>query len=339
MLPRDFDIVKERVLRPRRSLSPSNERVRRDFEIFEKEVENAPNEPAIKDIVLPKFQVYDSPSDFCTAKEVYMNNFEPLLRQKNRFPKADMYDGAASEAVPAPVHELLHRVIVPLATQLEYPILPNFFCEVKGREGVFAEAHQQVLLGCAYGARGMQALLSVAHDTLPGNSVRPTRSGAGAAALYGETLAFGAVVTVNVLTLYAMHMLPCPPDYPYFASSPQTPRPLVEYHLSKLLEVVLTKSIEDYCEGIAAVRNLRLLARERREAAIESVRVHMVAWQRRPMPPPLKFVLLQQGDCPEKGQSGAGSQTTDDTTDEGSQQSNKRKSTGQQGGRKKRSNG
>jgi hypothetical protein len=355
VLPNDFESVKERMLRPRPSLSPSDESIQRVLDTLDKNLSRAPNEAAVKDAILPMFQLDVSPPNFCSAKEVYMNSYEPLMRSKNRFAKPDMYDGAVHGSVPAPVHEPLRSVIVPSSAQLEYPILPNLSFEIKGRAAAYEGAHTQVLLGCAYGARGMHALLCLTHEAQQGTSARGNDSGA--EAVYGKTLAFGAAFTVNILTLYTMHMSPCPPAHPYFSSSSETPRPLVEYHLSKLLEIVLTSSPEAYCTGVAAVLNLRELAYERRQEAIQGAHALMEARQQRPMPPPLTFVLLQQGDKPKAEASTTElqttesqttesqtteSQTTEDTTDEGSQQSrssSKRRLTGHQGGGRKRNKG
>jgi hypothetical protein len=105
---------------------------------------------------------YGARSRICTAAGVFMNNFTPLVPTFLRYSTPDSLDGAPPESIVLPVRDVLNKVIKPSSSQPHAPILPNVFLAFKGPGCEERVAIRQVLLDCAYGVRGIEALESLA---------------------------------------------------------------------------------------------------------------------------------------------------------------------------------
>ncbi|EAA35960.2 hypothetical protein GE21DRAFT_33 [Neurospora crassa] len=175
---------------PRRSLSPSRS-LHTEFEEFELAHACATNERMVTEHVIPKIQ--GKIGDIrCMGMEVPFNNLDHLTDGSIADAKPDYYYGALLEQLDERVRTELAGSIIP-STQLEQPILPNFFLEVKGPVGSEVIVQRQACYNGALGARGMQHLISY-----------------GASELVYDNKAYTLTCTyqTGTLKMYTAHVMP-----------------------------------------------------------------------------------------------------------------------------------
>jgi hypothetical protein len=183
----------------------------------------------------------------------------------------------------------------------QHALLLNYFIELKGLGGEERAALCQALLGCAYSARCVETheglvRLPAARQATRGRGGRGRGRGRGRGAAsssssssrerscgivadanassngepFGRALAFGATVVKGTLSIYCMHVQLRAPGEAYAAATAASARPLRGYHKVILDSFEMTMSAEHYYAAIAAVRNVRKLARDFRVAAISA---------------------------------------------------------------------
>ncbi len=180
----------------------------------------------------------------------YFNNLDPILdTEEVRVgpPKPDWYDGH----LPGPEnHDLrasLGEYMVP-CTRDSVPMLPNFFIEVKGKDGDDDVLRLQAIHDGIFGARAMKVVKNFGMDLAStGYDI------AGCAIV--ATLGFGD------LDLYVVHTVA--------STSPVRPE---DFHVTLLGGWRLTRFASQFREAAAGLRNLREWAEEQRNAAIRDAK-------------------------------------------------------------------
>lgn len=170
------------------------------------------------------------------------NNLKPLADHISNA-QPDYYNGSRPSEIRPKVRNDLERYIVP-SSQRHRPALPNFFTEAKGPDGKASEAKRQITQDLGVGARGMLKMQSYGLD-------EPVFDGK--AHTFGSTYHNGTAT----LQLYTMH----PTDPAQVDAKP-------EYHTTQVTAFALTANPDTCRQGIGAYRNLRDLAKERRDEFI-----------------------------------------------------------------------
>ncbi|KAJ4359359.1 hypothetical protein N0V85_009450 [Neurospora sp. IMI 360204] len=101
----------------------------------------------------------------CMGIEKLFDNLDYLTDGSTGNANPHYYYGARLQQLDERVFTELGGIIIP-STQLDQPILPNFFLEVKGPDGSLGVAKRQACYDGALGARGMQHLLSYGSSDL-----------------------------------------------------------------------------------------------------------------------------------------------------------------------------
>lgn len=236
--PKNWEEMQERLAQPRPSLSPS-QFSDGHFEQFQLKNEEADSESAVKSNVFPLIRGRETVpygQDHC------FNHLEPLAPNISD-PKPDYYNGSRPSQINSDVRNDLGPYIVPCNNQ-HRPALTYFFTEAKGPDGKASEVKRQITQDLAAGARGMLKMQSYELD-------EPVYDGN--AQTFGSTYHSGT----GTLQLYAMH-----------PTAPAGPDAEPEYHTTQITAFALTANPKTYQQGIGAWRNLRDLAKERREEFI-----------------------------------------------------------------------
>ncbi|KAH7127600.1 hypothetical protein EDB81DRAFT_764761 [Dactylonectria macrodidyma] len=157
----------------------------------------------------------------------------------------DQYHGARPEQLHQRVREELKHMIMP-TTQMDLPIAPNFFVEVKGPEGAMAVMQRQACYAGALGARGMHSLQSYASRGPAHDNKAYTIS--------------ATYFSGGLLKLYAHHLV--------HTSTPGA-GVRTECVMTQLKGFDLTSDIEAFRNGVAAYQNAVEWCRLQRDQAIE----------------------------------------------------------------------
>lgn len=158
-----------------------------------------------------------------------MNNYSPLISDSMVAPRPDMYSGSGSDALPAPLASQLSGSIEPFKDRSM--ITPNWFGEVKGRDGSENVAFNQSCYDAAYGARGLHELRVYA---------------AGSQAQY-DNKAYTGSMTYTGSVIRTFVSWPVPP-------SDSTTAP--GYRTALVTTHEVADSLEQYNAGRAAARNM-----------------------------------------------------------------------------------
>lgn len=170
------------------------------------------------------------------------NNLEPLCACLD-ISKAqpDYFNGSRTAEIRPKVRNDLEHYIIP-SSQRHRPALPNFFMEAKDPDGKVSKAKRQITQDLAVGARGMLRMQSYELDESVSDN---------------NAYTFGSTYYSGYMQLYAMH-----PTEPGDAGG----KP--EYHTTKINGYDLIGTLGTHRQGIEAFRNLRDLAKERRDEFI-----------------------------------------------------------------------
>ncbi|KAK3060079.1 hypothetical protein LTS18_009403, partial [Coniosporium uncinatum] len=236
--PDNWEEIQDRLAQPRASLSPS-QFSDGAFETFQLKNEEATTEAEVMSQVFP---MITGKTNIPSGYNQVFNNLEPLGDHISNA-QPDYYNGSRPAEIHPKVRDDLEQYIIP-SSQRHRHALPNFFTEAKGPDGKASEAKRQITQDLAVGARGMLMTQSYELD----ESVFDDK-----AHTFGSTYHSGT----GTLQLYAMH-----PTEPGDANG----KP--EYHTTKINGYDLTGNLDTHCLGIGAFRNLRDLAKERRDEFI-----------------------------------------------------------------------
>ena len=175
------------------------------------------------------------------------NKLFTLLRSMTdgNIPKArpDYFNGSRREDIDKGVVEELSSLIIP-TDYSQLPVLPNFFMEVKGPDGVPSGMQRQACYDGAIGARAMHSLQNYRRDS-------PIYDG------NAYTISF--TYQDGQLKMYAHH-----------PTKPTTPGGQPEYHMTQLGAYAMTHNRDTCVEGLEAFRNGREWAKEQRDRFIKT---------------------------------------------------------------------
>jgi hypothetical protein len=131
--PGNWDQLDQMLARRRPSLSPSRFGDA-DFDDFKRASYDSREEQQVLELVLPYIEgrVEDRR---CRLGAVPFDNLEDLTDRPLMQNKPDVYYGARPEQLDRGVRDALSGHIIP-STEDHLPVVPNFFLEVKGLEGV-----------------------------------------------------------------------------------------------------------------------------------------------------------------------------------------------------------
>ena len=234
--PGNLEDISERLGQPRASLSPSKFS-REDFIHFRRRNDEATTEAEVMSEVFPMIM---GKTNIPSGYNQVFNNLKPLGNHISN-PQPDYFNGARTSEIRPKVRNDLEQYIVP-SSQRHRPALPNFFTEAKGPDGKASEAKRQITQDLAAGARGMLMTQSYELDEPVFDNKAHT---------------FGSTYHNGYLQLYAMH-----------PTEPGAKEEHPEYHTTQIDTYGLTGNANTCRQGIAAFRNLRDLAKERRDEFI-----------------------------------------------------------------------
>lgn len=168
-------------------------------------------------------------------------SLKPLTNDTVPSAKPDFYYGASSEDLHSDIRSELAPLIIP---GRKLPILPNFFLEAKGPDGLASVASRQARYFGAIGARSMHHIQNYRQE-------KP---------LYDDNAyTFSSTYHYGLLTLYAHHL-----------TAPGNSRGRPEYHMTQLKSFALTSDLETFIRGVTAFRNLRDWAKRCRDKFISA---------------------------------------------------------------------
>ncbi|EQL32384.1 hypothetical protein BDFG_05400 [Blastomyces dermatitidis ATCC 26199] len=134
-MPNNWEEIKERLSRPRPSLSPSK---------FHTRLKNNRSQRDVGDLK-------------CAGGGYPFGNLAPLTDGTLAQVKPDHFYGARPEQLDCQIRKELSDHIIP-STQCDLPMLANFFLEAKGPDGSLAVTTRQSYYDGALGARGIHTL-------------------------------------------------------------------------------------------------------------------------------------------------------------------------------------
>ena len=153
--PQNLEEIRDRLLRPRASLSPSRF-TKEQFERFVHADERAVTEADVMASVVPNMSGTAS-SESNMARNLAFSNLEPLTNGEIVDPKPDLYCGSQPEELDRGIRDQLAGHILPSA-KAEAPMLPNFCLEAKGPDGTLAVVSRQACQDGAATARAMHRI-------------------------------------------------------------------------------------------------------------------------------------------------------------------------------------
>ena len=237
--PGNIQDIRERMARPRPSLSPSHFD-EESFEEFTEHCEEAANEAGAMANLVPII-AGEGRRRFHSNTDVSFSNLAPIVEDVT-VPKPDIYDGARPERIDPRVRHSLDAHIVPSKTK-NLPAAPNFFFEGKSASGRADVARRQACYDGAFGARAMHSLQ---------NHGAPEPKYDGNAYSYSSTYHDGQ------LKVYGTHL-----------TKPKNAEAPPEYHMTQIKSYAMTSDRETFQRGATAFRNLRDLAQSQRDGFIE----------------------------------------------------------------------
>lgn len=212
-----------------------------DFRKFELAEAQAIKERDITTSVIPIIEgdIWDRN---CLAGKIPFTNLEHLTDGTLVPANPDIFYGARPEQLHPQIRKALSGRVVP-STQSDLPIAPNFFVEVKGKDGSAAVAQRQLFYDMAFGERGQQAL----------RSRNPFH-----ASYDNKSHTLGYLYLDGQLKIYATHAIQLSSlvGHPGFV-------------VTQLGAFALTNDFDTFWRGVAAYRNGRDWAKKQRNDAIE----------------------------------------------------------------------
>ncbi|PTB40416.1 hypothetical protein M441DRAFT_28232 [Trichoderma asperellum CBS 433.97] len=220
-----------------------------DFRKFELAEAQAIRERDITTSVIPIIEG-DIGDRKCLAGKIPFTNLEHLTDGTLVPANPDIFYGARPEQLHPQIRKELNSRVVP-STQSELPIAPNFFVEVKGKDGSATVTQQQLFYDMALGERGQQAL----------RSRNPFY-----ASYDNKSHTLGYLYLDGQLKIYATH-----------AIQPSSPAGQPGFVVTQLGAFALTNDVDTFRRGAAAYRNGRDWAKKQRNDAIEQAN-EMLSW-------------------------------------------------------------
>ncbi|RMZ85005.1 hypothetical protein DV738_g293, partial [Chaetothyriales sp. CBS 135597] len=239
--PANLKELRERAAEDRPSLSPSKFNDE-DFEEFVTLCDTAGDEASARANVISVIEGRGRSGHFYAGDR----RFNHLAPMADKLPdaKPDLYYGARPESINRQVRRDLGKQIVP-ANNTSLPAAPNFFLEAKSEGGRADVAKRQACHDGAIGARTIHSLKNykASEPQYDGNAESFSST------YHGGTATMG---------LYAHH-----------TTAPRYPGEPPEYHMAQIGSYAMTHNRNAFAQGAGAYRNLRDLAKSKRDDAIE----------------------------------------------------------------------
>ncbi|OAL53546.1 kinase-like protein [Pyrenochaeta sp. DS3sAY3a] len=236
--PTNWEEMQERLARRRPSLS-SSQLSKAAFEDFQHNNDKAINETEVMCLVFP---IIIGKTNIPSGYSHLFDNLEPLTDHMAN-PQPNYFNVSHTVEIQRKVRDHLGHYIIP-SSYHHRGVLPNFFLQVKGSEGRASHLKRQIAHDLAVGARGMLKLQSYGLDV---------------PVFDNKAYTFGATYYYGHLQLYVMH-----------PTEPRDPNGKPEYHMTQIRAFALDGSLDSLREGITAFRNMRDLAKEKRDDFIAS---------------------------------------------------------------------
>ncbi|KHJ31552.1 hypothetical protein EV44_g3757 [Erysiphe necator] len=240
IVPTNIDEMREIADQPRASVSAETYPESR-FQKFRRAIASANFETEVVASVVPTLEGGNGSARLGNSN-ITFSNLAPLIDgglDQIVLSKAtpDLLYGSSFECLDERIRQNLSSQVLP-TLDIEKPIAPNFFLELKGPEGHQRVADRQALYYGALGERGQIALRSWGHD-------QPV--------LDGSAHTITCTYISGMLIFYSIH-----------ASLVETPKRGIEYFMYAIECYIMHVSASQYRKGIAAYQNLREYAEEKR---------------------------------------------------------------------------
>lgn len=240
--PNNLNEIMERLIRPRRSLSPSRF-TETDYREVEQADADADNETPVATGVIPLIEGKYAHMN-CRGQDLLFENLAPLTNGTLTAAKPDQFFGARPESLKKQIRSELSRYIVP-STIPHRPITPNFFLETKSPERKAAVVDRQALYNGALGARAMRFLQCYRLQEVPYDN---------------NAYTITSTYIHGTLSFYATHMI----------NNPERADGRPEYIMTRLMARSVTSDLKSLREGVTAYRNARDWTKEKRNEFIKA---------------------------------------------------------------------
>ena len=237
--PDNWEEINQRLAQPRPSLSVSQFSDGM-FREFKRADAHAFKEKQVTTSVTSTIQG-ETRDAGCVSGGIPFKNLDPLADGTLVLGNPDLYYGARPEQLDRRVRMELSGRIIP-STQVDLPMVPNFFLAAKGPDGSAAVAKRQLTYDGVLGARGVNSLQSYGQD----EPVYDNHA-------YTITSSYHD----GQLKMYTTH-----------PTRPTNPGGRPEYFLNQLRSFAMTDTADTFRQGAAAFRNLRDWTKEQRDKAI-----------------------------------------------------------------------
>ena len=239
--PNNWEEINQRLIKPRRSLSPS-QFSDEAFRNFKRADAHAAKEYQVADSLIPiiEGEIRDRR---CVSGGIPLENLDHLTDGPLPPCNPDLFYGAHPNTVEPEIRNCLHRRIVP-STHENIPISPNFFLAAKGQDDTPAEASRSACYNGALGARGIQNLQSYPNT-------RPVYD--------SNAYAITSIYQSGQLQMYTSHPI-----------KPTGPVNRPEYVMTQLNCWSMKGDPKTFRQGATAYRNARDWAKEKRDELIEA---------------------------------------------------------------------
>ncbi|KAK2774987.1 hypothetical protein FQN53_003372 [Emmonsiellopsis sp. PD_33] len=246
--PDNLEDIKHRFARRRPSLSPSRF-TDEDFDAFEEKDAGVTKEQVVMSSIIHVIE--GEIADIrCVGSGYVLANLASMTDGTISPAKPDRFIGARPEQLDSRIQRHLKQFIIP-STQRDLPLVPNFFLEAKGPDGVHSTARRQACYDGAVGARGMHRLQSYGKDELVYDN---------------NAYTITAVYQPGILNLYATH--------PARPTGSQTGP---QYFMTRLRSFAITDSPEGFREAATWYRNAMDWTKEKRDEFIEAANARVEA--------------------------------------------------------------
>ncbi|KAK5988595.1 hypothetical protein PT974_10081 [Cladobotryum mycophilum] len=175
------------------------------------------------------------------ARDILFNNLDRMTDCKVPATQPDVYYGASPGQLDPNIRKELSTSVIP-SSQLNLPLAPNFFLEVKGPKGTPEVAENQAIHNGATGARGIHALQAYKQEETQYDK---------------KSYTITSTYQDGVLKMYASHPLP-----------PSKPGEKRRYVTTQLNSWSLTGNVNTFREAASAYRNGRDWAKQQRDGMI-----------------------------------------------------------------------
>ncbi|PHH66770.1 hypothetical protein CDD81_5902 [Ophiocordyceps australis] len=238
--PENLADIRQYISKRRDSLSPPRFS-ELDFENFKREDTHAIKKTHVISKIFPFITGVNRHPHY-RADNIAFNNLAHLGQIALVAARPDLYYGAHPEQLNLRIRQALGAYIIP-STEIEVPLAPNFFVQVKSPGGSFAAARRQLSYAMALGARGLESLR-----------------------IYGEGFpdfknahTLGCIFSSGMLSMYASHHGP-----------PSTPGAPPRVIITQVGTWALAGDFESFQKGVSAFRNGRDWAKQQGDGAIKA---------------------------------------------------------------------